>query len=553
MTTVLCLHASVAQKSYGQEKRFLCPPPLVRITGPYRQLPKQNRPVLSMTILNEEGERHLSQSAYLGEEDTNVHFKSLHISGAAKKAKHVSLELALHPPVPWNANQAVQTMGPELEELSMPFATFNSEDCAIISKPSKKTAKARNTQSCIFNGSTICLFNRINSQTVRTKYLCVENDQLAARASQWSAFTINVVRRAEDAGIDGSPPIATKTLLSSSIPGADRTVTYGSEVELIDFVTGVSSGPLVVRKVEKTKVQKDATGPISQMQKLAFCKIDRLDGSALYVSALEPGRYPSPNELGSPFEMGGDAHGIPFTTPRPPHLSFHALQYQAPKAVLPPEERGGMTLDEIDDSVAWTVIGVSHFSHTFFDLSPNYPQIPLEPVTPLPMINSLPKIDIERLTLTMSLNGFFDGHARPMEFWLGPLGPLPVNVLNTSGIKLATEEGTIGSVRLQVTGQKRQESQVLINLPTIETIYWTLHNKEMKTNSMIILDESNRPISELIGRRQISSLNNAIPTLPITLIRADGMSFVMTHSICVAESEDERGKNGEPVCILKVI
>ncbi|KAH9817870.1 beta-trefoil DNA-binding domain-containing protein [Melampsora americana] len=492
------------------------PPPLVRITGPYRQLPKYNRPILSMSILNEEGDRHLSQTAYLGEEDTNVHFKSLHISGAAKKAKHVTLELSLHPPST-SPHHNIHGVGPD------------------------KTAKARNTQSCIFNGSTICLFNRINSQTVRTKYLCVEHDQLAARASQWSAFTINVVRRAEDAGLDGSPPLVTKTLLSSSIPGADRTVTYGSEVELIDFVTGVSSGPLVVRKVEKNKVQKDATGPISQMQKLAFCKVDRNDGSAIYVSALEPGRFPSPPELGSPFEMSGgnELNGMSYGQPsqQAPPPALHALQYQAPRATLAPEERGGMTLDEIDDSVAWTVIGVAHFSHTFFDLSHNYPQIPHEPITPSPVIISRPEIELEAMTLRMSMTGFFDPEARPMEIWMGPIGPLPVNV----------------------------------NLPAIEMMYWTLHGKEMRGGTMIVLDESSKMIGELIGKRA-DSVETAIPTLPITVIRPDGMSFVMSYSICLVENEmahrpgfgsdgslpgaaggGEEDRNGGPVCILKVI
>lgn len=588
MTTILCLHASVAQKSYGQEKRFLCPPPLVRITGPYRQLLKSHRPILSMSILNEDGHRHLCQTSFLGEEDSNVHFKSLHISGAAKKAKHVNLELSLHPPLS-HGSKPLHNLGPEIGDLLPPFATFRSSDCSIISKPSKKTAKARNTQSCIFNGSTICLFNRINSQTVRTKYLCIHEGQLAARAAQWSAFMIRVVRRAEDAGVDGTPPIATKTLLSSSIPGADRTVTYGSEVELVDFVTGVSSGPLVVRKVDKNKVQKDATGPVSQMQKLAFCQVNKQDGSAVYISALEgmaltTGQSPvneldsTPDKLSSQ-EASSDLSGVPikssfgYSSPSSPDIprKLHMLQLQAPRAVLPAEDREGTTIDEIDDSVAWTVIGVAHFSHSFIDLSPNYPQIPSMPITPFPALMGQPKIDLNALTMSLKVTGFFDARARPMEIWLGPIGALTTTVSSTSGLTLEagfaydepSDNRLQSGLRLQMSSDvslgwsvnrkgTSRESSLLVTLPPLESVYWTLHRKNMPGHSIVVLDETNRPMSELVsrdgeGNRKDASSPaspNYIPALPITLIRADGMSFVMGHSVCLSEvsNEEHQGK-----------
>jgi len=193
MTTVICLHAAVAQKSYGTEKRFLCPPPVVHIEGPVWHLRSQQ---LSMAVISESGERSFEQKALL-DNNMTASFKFLHVTGTAKaKSFQLSLDIADPPPA-----LAVEGAEPPAGRV---WASFDSAPVTIISKPSKKTAKTRNISSCILAGGPVSLFNRINSQTVRTKYMTIDRAQLCASNVTWSAFNVNVVNRPNE-----PPPVGT--------------------------------------------------------------------------------------------------------------------------------------------------------------------------------------------------------------------------------------------------------------------------------------------------------------------------------------------------------
>ncbi|KAI0320359.1 hypothetical protein OF83DRAFT_1053296 [Amylostereum chailletii] len=391
MTTIICLHAAVAQKSYGSEKRFLCPPPVVHIEGPVWHMRSQQ---MSMSVVSETGERNFEQKAALDSSMT-ASFKFLHVTGTAKaKSFLLSLDIAEPPSTPVTV--------PEGESIptGRVWASFDSAPVTIISKPSKKTAKTRNISSCILAGGPVSLFNRINSQTVRTKYMTIDNNQLCASNVSWSAFNVNVVRRTQD--------------LNNVAP---QPVTYGSEVILTDTMSGISTAPLVIRKVDKGRIAGDDGGPVSQMQKIALQRINQ-DGSRHYLSAAGP--VPGSGGAMSPPPPAGQA-------------GTHPLIFQSPR--IREEVKDGVRLftDEVDDYLCWTIVGISKFQYTFFDAFGPNNGIPDMPITPFPTLFTAPVYRPANNTLELTVSNFFyddskSGQHAPLDIYLGNLGPLRARV-----------------------------------------------------------------------------------------------------------------------------
>ncbi|XP_037530913.1 suppressor of hairless protein homolog, partial [Nematolebias whitei] len=124
--TVLILHAKVAQKSYGNEKRFFCPPPCVYLMGTGWQKKSESlekdgyteqeaQPFPFIGIGN--GEQEMQQLYLEGKNFCTA--KTLYISDSDKR-KHFMLSLKM------------------LYGNSSNIGVFLSKRIKVISKPSKK-------------------------------------------------------------------------------------------------------------------------------------------------------------------------------------------------------------------------------------------------------------------------------------------------------------------------------------------------------------------------------------------------------------------------------
>ncbi|KAH7911980.1 LAG1-DNAbind-domain-containing protein [Hygrophoropsis aurantiaca] len=338
--TVIVMSSRVAQKSYGTEKRFLCPPPTAIMIGNSwwtdvvrrGEEPKLCPPRVTVCISGEpipqEGSIEWTSASGkifdVNDAPTGTTYigrcvgKQLFISDVDEKKKKVEALVKITAPASDDEPERV-------------IGTFPSRPIKVISKPSKKRQSAKNLELCINHGSTISLFHRLRSQTVSTKYLCVSGSgssfkgsdgaplmgidsrarsstpSFIARTASWDPFVMYIVDvNKPSGGIDSPPPPPPQPDYPSPPPnaisftnnGSQIPIYYNQTVVLQCLVSGVVSPVLIIRKVDhQTTVvggglQEGAKGvadhycspgevcgdPVSQLHKIAFEVYDPAKG-----------------------------------------------------------------------------------------------------------------------------------------------------------------------------------------------------------------------------------------------------------------------------------
>ncbi|XP_078105566.1 recombining binding protein suppressor of hairless-like protein [Sander vitreus] len=249
--SVTILHAKVAQKSYGTEKRFFCPPPCVYISGHGWRVMQDHLKaagcgdsvyrVCGYMCLDSSSQSQADTFKLVFDEQPNSRMfacaKSLFISDQDKR-KHFCLLLRLF-------------LGNRQE-----VGSFQSRMIKVISKPSQKRQSMKNADLCISSCSRVALFNRLRSQTVSTRYLSVDRGAFIASARQWTAFTITLVQEQHADRGDFVP--------------SEGFICYGRVVQLVCTESGVALPLMVIRKVNKQHAILDVDEPVSQLHKCAF-------------------------------------------------------------------------------------------------------------------------------------------------------------------------------------------------------------------------------------------------------------------------------------------
>eukprot|EP00055_Hartaetosiga_balthica_P014255 m.77448 g.77448 ORF g.77448 m.77448 type:complete len:684 (+) comp8543_c0_seq9:99-2150(+) len=255
---VIIVHSRVVQKSYGNEKRFFCPPPSVQLIGDrwknhdFGKL----RVFVSMGSIHADCEHHEIQL------NDNLYgtCRTLFIPDSDKRKS-----LCLYFKCFFDSGRDI--------------GTFKSKPIKVISKPSKKKVNSKNnTDTCIEDGSEIVLFNRVRAQSGSTRFLTgTEGGGLKISTSTWESFTVSIVDAQSDESIARKKPRA-----------RSKYIMYGDLIHMKCNRTGLTHGPFVVSKLSKSrKVEIDCDNAVTQLHKIGLRLTSSVNG---YVTLGDSGK-----------------------------------------------------------------------------------------------------------------------------------------------------------------------------------------------------------------------------------------------------------------------
>ncbi|KAJ9095619.1 hypothetical protein QFC21_005490 [Naganishia friedmannii] len=320
-----------------------------------------------------------------------------------------------------------------------PWATFDGLPMQIVSKPTQSKrpnfAFKRTNASYLYVGDPISLWSRINSQSVRTKYLYVEHGKLVGMPSDWSAFVIDVVKRGEPPG--GLPE------KNRPDPGV---ITFNSTVILRDIHSDYRTEPLLLIKIMSGKPVLNEFGPVSELNKVAFAKVVAGQGK-WYLRAPGHDRDKLEDENGKPLprirkRIRGKKDTVNSVVKKrvAPALDTEdnfgdpsAVRFEPSKVSVEVIDGQSVEGEYFDDFITWTISGVTEHTYTFFEGRHevgDFSTVFRRPLTPMPILLDIPEYRAMENTITMTVTNFYYDddnpifRGKPLLLYLGAIGPL---------------------------------------------------------------------------------------------------------------------------------